>query len=73
MKRFFLTVWLLMSGSLSAADPDRPPNVLLIVSDDQGWGDYGFMGHPMAVTPSIDKLAARSLCFKNGYVPSSLC
>lgn len=72
MQRLFLTFWLFLATVLSAA-PTTPPNVLLIVSDDQGWGDYGFMGHPLAVTPSIDKLAAQSLCFKNGYVSSSLC
>ncbi|HQO65942.1 MAG TPA: hypothetical protein PLI66_04350, partial [Spirochaetales bacterium] len=28
-----------------------PPDVLLIISDDQHWGDYGFMGHPTIRTP----------------------
>jgi len=51
----------------------RPPNVVLIVSDDQHWGDYGFMGHPHLRTPSLDRLAAESLVFRHGYVPSSLC
>ncbi len=50
-----------------------PPNIVLIVSDDHGWRDYGFMGHPHAKTPNIDNLAAESLLFTRGYVPSSLC
>lgn len=50
-----------------------PPNVVLIISDDQGWGDYGFMGHPQIQTPHLDKLARESLTFRRGYVPSSLC
>ncbi len=50
-----------------------PPNVVLIVSDDQGWQDYSFMGHPQIQTPRLDRLAAESLRFKRGYVPSSLC
>jgi uncharacterized sulfatase len=50
-----------------------PPNVILIVSDDQGWGDYGFMGHPHVRTPHLDRLARESLTFPRGYVPSSLC
>jgi arylsulfatase A-like enzyme len=50
-----------------------PPNVVLIVGDDQGWTDYGFMGHPTIKTPNLDKLAAESLAFKRGYVPTSLC
>ncbi len=49
------------------------PNVLLIVSDDQAWTDYGFMGHPHLQTPNLDRLARESLAFRRGYVPSSLC
>lgn len=49
------------------------PNVLLILGDDQGWGDYGFMGHKEIQTPNLDRLAAQSLRFDRGYVPSSLC
>ncbi len=51
----------------------EPPNVLLIVSDDHAWTDYGFMGHPSIQTPNIDRLAATGLTFTRGYVPSSLC
>jgi uncharacterized sulfatase len=50
-----------------------PPNVVLIISDDQGWRDYSFMGHPHIRTPRIDRLASESLTFRRGYVPSSLC
>jgi len=55
-------------GALAA-----PPNVVLIISDDHHWGDYGFMGHPHLRTPNLDRLAAEALTFRNGYVPSSLC
>lgn len=54
------------------AIPDRP-NVVMIISDDQAWTDYGFMGHPVIRTPNLDRLAARSRLFTRGYVPSSLC
>ncbi len=50
-----------------------PPNIVMIVSDDHHWGDYSFMGHPHIRTPHLDKLAAQSLTFTRGYVPSSLC
>jgi arylsulfatase A-like enzyme len=61
--------------SLLAADPVRrtPPNVVLIISDDQGWTDFGFMHHPAVKTPHLDGLAARSAVFRRGYVPTSLC
>jgi uncharacterized sulfatase len=51
----------------------KPPNVLLIIGDDQAWTDYGFMGHKHIRTPHLDKLASQGLVFKRGYVPSSLC
>jgi arylsulfatase A-like enzyme len=50
-----------------------PPNVVMIISDDQHWGDYGFMGHAHIQTPHLDQLARQSLTFRHGYVPSSLC
>jgi uncharacterized sulfatase len=50
-----------------------PPNIVLIISDDQAWTDYGFMGHPHIRTPDLDRLASQSLTFTRGYVPSSLC
>ena len=57
--------------SLSAAD--RPPNILMIVSDDHSWTDYGFMGSKAVSTPHLDKLAAESRVFPRGYVTNSLC
>lgn len=51
----------------------RPPNVVMIISDDQRWTDFGFMGHPEIRTPHLDALAERSVLFRRGYVPSSLC
>ena len=57
----------------SAFSADPPPNILLIISDDQAWTDYGFMGHQGIRTPRLDRLANESLCFTRGYVTSSLC
>ena len=59
------------SGLAIAADP--PPNVVFILSDDQHWRDYAFMGHPHLRTPHLDRLARESLVFPRGYVTSSLC
>ena len=58
---------------LFARAADTPPNIVMIVSDDHLWSDYGFMGHPHIKTPNLDKLAGESLTFRRGYVPSSLC
>jgi len=67
---------LVFGSSLLAASvrgQDRPPNVVFILSDDQAWTDYGFMGHPLIKTPHLDRLAARSAVFPRGYVPTALC
>ncbi|MFO1096612.1 MAG: sulfatase-like hydrolase/transferase, partial [Planctomycetaceae bacterium] len=66
----FAVCLLLACGASAAAGP---PNVLMIVSDDQAWTDYGFMGHPRICTPHLDQLALESAIFTRGYVPMSLC
>ena len=48
------------------------PNVILIMTDDQGIGDFGFMGNPYVKTPNLDMLASESLNLTNFYV-SPVC
>ena len=61
------------AAAIAPAASPGPPNVVLIVSDDQAWTDFGFMRHPAIKTPHLDRLAARSAVFRRGYVPTSLC
>ncbi len=63
----------LLAGGCSGSGQGTPPNVVLIISDDQSWRDFGFMGHEYVQTPHLDELAAGSAVFPNGYVPTSLC
>ncbi len=56
-----------------AVAEEAPPNIVMIVSDDQAWTDYGFMGHEAIRTPRLDRLAERSVVFRRGYVPTALC
>ncbi len=51
----------------------KSPNIVLILSDDQGYTDYGFMGHKEIETPNLDQLAKESTLFRRGYVPTALC
>jgi arylsulfatase len=44
------------------------PNVVLIITDDQGYGDFGFTGNPHVKTPYLDRLAGESIRFNNFYV-----
>jgi len=68
-----LSIVLLIVGLGDVSASAAPPNVLMIVSDDQAWTDYGFMGRPRIRTPHLDQLAAESAVFTHGYVPMSLC
>ncbi len=73
---FVLAVIVAMVGveeSLAAETDRTKPNVVLIISDDQSWNDFGFMGHDVIETPRLDRLARESVLFTRGYVPSSLC
>ena len=59
--------------AITSAQAAKKPNVVLIISDDQAWNDYGFMGHKIINTPHLDKLANESVLFRRGYVPTALC
>src|SRR5262249_30613464 len=64
---FALLSAVLLAASLSAAEPGRP-NVLLILTDDQGYGDLGCHGNPKIRTPNLDKLAGQSVELEYFYV-----
>ena len=51
---------------------NQRPNVILIITDDQGYGDLGYHGNPIIQTPHLDKLAAASVRLNNFYV-SPVC
>ena len=70
---FVLGIAFLVIPGTGGLKADDPPNIVLIISDDQHWGDYGFMDHPVVKTPRLDKLSQQGLVFTRGYVPSSLC
>lgn len=74
MKRFVnqLMAVIAVLACISAHGADKP-NIVLIISDDHSFTDYGFMGHDVIQTPSLDKLATQSTLFRRGYVPTALC
>ena len=49
------------------------PNIVFILSDDQSWTDYSFMGDKNIETPRLDQFAKESLTFTKSYVPTPLC
>jgi arylsulfatase A-like enzyme len=56
-----------------AADPPRRPNVLLIVSDDQGYADGGCFGSKTILTPNLDRLAKEGARLTSFYVTWPAC
>ena len=49
------------------------PNVILCMSDDQGWGDTGYNGHPFLKTPHLDKMASEGIRFSRWYAGAPVC
>ncbi|MDA7629664.1 sulfatase-like hydrolase/transferase, partial [Akkermansiaceae bacterium] len=57
---------LLLPATLIAATPKRP-NIILVMTDDQGWGETSYNGHPVLKTPNLDAMAANGLRFDRFY------
>jgi arylsulfatase A-like enzyme len=66
-------VALLLAPSRLLAQDQRPPNVVLILADDLGWGDVGFNGRTQWQTPNIDRLAAQGTVFRRWYTAGVTC
>ena len=65
-------LFLVPSLKLVAAEPARP-NIVLVMTDDQGWGDVGYYGHPVLKTPELDSMAAAGLRFDRFYAAAPVC
>lgn len=67
--RLFLAAALFLASFTPAlAAPVRRPNVVIILTDDQGYGDFGVHGNPKISTPNIDRLAREGVQWQNFYV-----
>jgi len=66
----FLAALLLAPFAVCDVAQAKPPNVLLIITDDQGYGDFSIHGNPHLQTPHIDKLGTESVRFDRFYVNS---
>ena len=73
MKCFFpLCVGLLLQVTGLAA-ADDPPNIVLVMADDQGWGDMAYNGHPHLKTPNFDALAQEGIRFDQFHAAAPVC
>lgn len=63
----------LISGcGLKQAEAERP-NIIIVLADDQGWGDMAYNGHTVLQTPNFDELAATGLRFDRYYAAAPVC
>ena len=70
MKHFNLIIpffFSLLIGSMASANSDKP-NIIVILTDDQGWGDLSIHGNTNISTPNIDRLASQGMAFDRFYV-----
>jgi arylsulfatase A-like enzyme len=58
--------------SMATADTTLP-NMIFVMTDDQGWGDVGYNGHPKIETPHLDEMAAEGMRFDRFYATASVC
>ena len=59
--------------AIPATTERKQPNIIVIISDDAGYGDFSCQGSKQIPTPRIDSIAARGIRFRQGYVTASVC
>ena len=57
----------------AADEANSRPNIVLVMADDQGWGDMAYNGHPVLKTPNFDAAAADGLRFDRFYAAAPVC
>ena len=62
-----------LAWKLAGCSSARPPNLLLLLADDQRWDTLGAAGNSVIRTPHLDGLAARGVLFSNAFVTTSIC
>ncbi len=66
-------VFILLFSACALAVAAKPPNIVIILADDLGYGDLGCYGHPSIRTPNLDRMAAEGMRFTDFYVAACVC
>ena len=64
---------LLVWDSVTRAETSQRPNIVLVMADDQGWGQVGYNGHPKLKTPNLDAMAEAGIRFNRFYAAGPVC
>src|ERR687897_935278 len=70
---FALLVIIAAYATTAMAATEKRPNILIFLSDDVGWAEYGFQGSKDIPTPNIDSIAKNGVRFTQGYVAATYC
>src|SRR5215213_8538740 len=62
-----------ISGDFAMSETHRPPNVILLLADDLGYGDLACFGHPKFKTPNLDRMAAEGARLTQFNTPAPFC
>lgn len=73
LRRGWRLLLVVSAAGLAALGSPQPPNILLLLMDDMGWGDLGVYGEPSRETPNLDRMAAEGMLFPNFYSANPLC
>ena len=73
VEAFVLTIGAKASLMTTVIIAAEPPNIVLVMADDQGWGDMAYNGHPQLRTPNFDALAREGLRFDNFHAAAPVC
>ncbi len=68
-----LTFFIALLANFVQAASDTRPNIVVILTDDMGYGDIGAYGATQILTPRIDALAKSGVVFSNGYASANVC
>lgn len=73
MTKSIFTTLLFSAALLIPCRAALPPNILFLFADDQRYDTLGCAGHPVVQTPTIDRLAAQGVRFRNAFVTTPVC
>ena len=69
----FIFLFIISLFSCEQSIDNERPNIILIMTDDQGWGQTGYYDHPVLQTPNLDAMAKNGLRFDRFYAGAPVC